>query len=354
MSTGLGGGTCEHGAASAKLNAQNHMDEQAPNYHREFLTSPQHAALGLLTLGAGFMSGMILPLIAGVTCYTLGWIYLPDLPFFRRWVDRRQEAVKRAEEAQKVAAFIQRREALIASLSPVRRECYNRLAAVCQDIETASADNLLASANPATDPRLRKLDELMWTYLRLLGIQESLEQFLETERSENLPTVLKDAEAEATRLNAEVDALKAKGATGAIETKQRYLASRLERLEVLRKRRQRSEQAEANLALVVSEQERLDQQIKLIRADAVATKNAETLTARIDATVEHLDQTNKWLSEMDEFKDLVGDMPSTELRVGYQATTTPLRTANAAAAEAPPIIEGVPFKKSYPARQKLK
>jgi len=330
------------------------MDEQAPNYHGEFLKSPQHAALGVLTLGLGFMSGMMLPLIAGATCYALGWIYLPDLPFFRRWVDRRREAAKQAEENQKVAAFVRRRDSLLASLSPERRESYNRLAAVCHDIETASADNLLASADPTTDPRLRKLDELMWTYLRLLGIQESLEQFLETERSEDVPALLKDAEAEATRLNAEVEALKAKGNTSALDTKQRYLGSRLERLEVLRKRQQRSEQAQANLALVVSEQERLDQQIKLIRADAVATKNAETLTARIDATVEHLDQTNKWLSEMDEFKDLVGDMPSTEMRVGYQATATPLPTATAAPVAPPPIIEGVPFKKSYPARQRQK
>jgi hypothetical protein len=84
--------------------------------------------------------------------------------------------------------------------------------------------------------------------------------------------------------------------------------------------------------LVVSEQERLDQQIKLIRADAVATKNAEALTARIDATVEHLDQTNKWLSELDEFKDLVADMPATEVRVGY-----------AAAAPPPPIPEPPPI-----------
>jgi hypothetical protein len=171
------------------------MDEQAPNYHREFLKSPQHAALGVLTLGLGFATGMMLPLIAGVTCYSLGWIYLPDLPFFRRWVDRRRDAAKRAEETQKVAAFIQRRDSLLASLSPVRRECYSRLAGVCQDIETASADNLLASADPTTDPRLRKLDELMWTYLRLLSIQQSLEQFLETERSENVPALLKDAEA---------------------------------------------------------------------------------------------------------------------------------------------------------------
>jgi hypothetical protein len=328
------------------------MDEQAPNYHREFLKSPQHAALGLLTLGVGFMSGMMLPLIAGVTCYTLGWIYLPDLPFFRRWVDRRHETARRAQETQKVSAFIQRRDSLVASLSPERRERYNRLAGVCRDIETASADNLLASADPATDPRLRKLDELMWTFLRLLGIEESLEQFLETEKRENVPAVLKDAEAEASRLNTEIEALKAKGNATALDTKQRYLSSRLERLEVLRKRQQRIEQAEANLALVVSEQDRLEQQIKLIRADAVATKNAETLTARIDATVEHLDQTNKWLSEMDEFKDLVGDMPSTELRVGYQATTVPLPIPTAAPASTPPIIQGVPFKKRYPDRQK--
>ena len=30
------------------------MEEQAPNYRGEFLPSPHHAALGLLTLGAGF------------------------------------------------------------------------------------------------------------------------------------------------------------------------------------------------------------------------------------------------------------------------------------------------------------
>jgi DNA repair exonuclease SbcCD ATPase subunit len=320
------------------------MDEQPPSYHREFLESPHHAALGLLTLGVGFMSGMLLPLIGGATLYTLGWIYLPDLPFFRHWVDKRREAVKRAEEAQKVAEFVRRRDALVATLSSERRERYLRLTAVCHDIESATADNALASPDAATDPRLRKLDELMWTYLRLLGIEQSLGAFLETERSEDVPSLVKAAEAEVAGLNTELEALKTKGNGAALDTKQRYLGSRMERLEVLRKRQQRSEQAEANLALVVSEQDRLDQQIKLIRADAVATKNAETLTARIDATVEHLDQTNKWLSELDEFKDLVGDMPATDLRVGYEAVARP--------AGPPPVIEGVPFRKRDAGRQK--
>lgn len=314
------------------------MDEQAPNYHAEFLKSPQHVVLGALTLGLGLMSASLLAFIGGVTAYILGWIYLPDLPFFRRWVDGRHANAQRAQEALRVAGFIQKRDSLLRSLSPERHERYDRLAGVCHDIETASADSPLASAEQS-DPRLRKLDELMWTYLRLLSIEQSLCQFLETERRENVPTLVKEAEAEAARLNAELEALKGRGADATVDTKQRYLSSRLERLEVLRKRQQRTDQANDNLALILSEQDRLDQQIKLIRADAVATKNAESLTARIDATVEHLGQTNKWLAEMDEFKDLVGDMPSTDLRVGYEA-----------AAPAPPPMLETP--KRLPPRQR--
>src|SRR5258708_5453145 len=134
------------------------MDEQAPNYHSEFFKSPHHAALGLLTLGLGFLSAQVLGLIIGVTAYVLGWIYLPDMGFFRRWVDGRSNSARQAEDAQKVADFVQRRDALLRSLSPERRERYAVLSKVCRDIETATADNLLASADPTTDPRLKKLD----------------------------------------------------------------------------------------------------------------------------------------------------------------------------------------------------
>jgi hypothetical protein len=308
------------------------MDPAAPNYHREFLKSPHHAVLGVLTLGLGFMSASVLGLIAGATAYLLGWIYLPDLPLFRRWVQRRHEAALRAADAQGVTQFLQRRDALLRALCPEYRERYGRLAQVCRDIEAATADNAFSSSEPGADPRLRKLDELMWTSLRLLSIQESLEQFLQTEARDNVPDLLREAEAEAKRLNAEVEALKAQANNALLETRQRYLGSRLERLEVLRKRQQRSEQARANRDLVVAEQDRLDQQIKLIRADAIASKNAESLTARIDATVEHLDQTNKWLSEMDEFKDLAGDLPPTQMRIGYQPTSPQPQPAS------PPII----------------
>jgi hypothetical protein len=301
------------------------MSDPPVNYRREFLKSPHHAWFGLFTLGAGFIAGATAPifLLGGATAYVLGWIYLPDLSFFKKWVDTRRLNEKQKAALAEIEAFVKRREGLLAALSTSRRQRYHQLAAVCRDIEHASADNPLASSDPATDPRLRKLDELMWTYLRMLTIEESLDRFMESERRENVPGLVKEAQEEVAEISAEVEALKKEGRKLAAEQKEKLLTSRLERLEVLNKRLHRIEQSQANLALVVSEQERLEQQIKLIRADAIASKNAASLSARIDATVEHLDQTNKWLAELDEFKDLVGDLPATELRVGFQAAAPP-------------------------------
>ncbi len=299
------------------------MDSQPPKYRREFFKSPHHVWLGLLTLGAGLIVGADyrIALLAAPAAYALGWVYLPDMGFFRRWVDRRRQSAQQAIGLAEAAEFLRKRDELLAKLSTPRRQHYHALTAVCRDIEQASGEQSMAPGEPQSDPRLRKLDELMWTHLRMLTIEESLDRFLETERRDNVPALLQEAEEEAAALSAEHDALKAKGtSTSLLEPKERLLASRLERLNVLRKRAERIEQTQANMQLVIAEQERLEQQIKLIRADAIASKNTETLTARIDATVEHLDQTNKWLAEMDEFKDLVGEMPVTPVRLGYEST----------------------------------
>ena len=303
------------------------MADQPPSYRGEFLKSPHHAALALVTLGGGFILGSSFPLalVLGATAYVLGWIYLPDMPLFHRWVDRRGQAVENAAAQAQVAKFLQQRDNLIASLTSASRSHYESLAAVCRDIEAAGADTPLTPDNPDDDPRLRKLDELMWTFLRLLSIEDSLKEFLETERREDVPGIVKNAEAEVAQLSAEFEALKKKGTGVAIlDPKERLLDSKLERLDVLHKRQERIQQAQSNLELVMSEEDRLEQQVKLIRADAMASKNADTLSARIDATVEHLDQTNKWLSEMSDFRDMVGEMPDSPKRIGYAATAPPM------------------------------
>jgi hypothetical protein len=297
------------------------MDEPVSNYRHEFLRSKHHVWLGLVTLGLGFLLGADKPLylLLGAAAYVLGWIYMPDMPFFRRVVDSKHDAVKQGEDARQLAEFQQKRTNLLASLAPSLRTRYHELAEVCNQIEKGTADGPLTAAG-SPDPRLLKLDELMWTFLRLLHLEDILERFLETERREDLPGRVRDAEAEIGAVGRELETMKKQIAGAANQdAKERLLQSRLEALEVLRKRQARVEQAQANLALVRSEQERLDFQIKLIRADAMAANSTSSISARIDATVEQLDQTNKWLAEINDFKDVVGDFPSTDTRVGYRA-----------------------------------
>jgi hypothetical protein len=289
------------------------VPDSPPNYRRAFWISRHHAWLALLTLGLGFASGEPLGLFAGATLYALGLVFVPDFTFFRRAIDARAQSAHATEAAAQLIAFQKQHETLLAGLSTGRRSRHAQLVAVCRDIESASAE--AQNAGLDLDTRRRKLDELAWTYLRMLNIEQSLEVYLETERKEQVPALVATLEAETPALAAEVDALKKiTPRPHLLDGKERLLTSRLERLSALRQRLTRIEQAQANHDLVRSEQERLVEQVKLIRADAIAAKNADTLTARIDLSIEHLAATNKWLSELAEFKDLTAQMPAATSR----------------------------------------
>jgi hypothetical protein len=306
------------------------MAEEPKSYRREFWSSATHALMGLCTLGAAALTaspGRAWPLLVGVAAYALGWIYVPDMPFFRRSVDKKRAQQHATENALELDQFRARHALLVSKLSSARMERYSALLAVCQDIERASSDasvRAMGPLDPNDDLRLKKLEELAWTYLRLLSIEETQERFLEVERRDNLPRELENVTAEERKLAAEVAELQKTGPVARVETKQRLLESCRERLSVLIKRVDRVEETRSNLALIASEQERLVLQVKLIRADAVATKNAQALSDRIDATVEHLNETNKWLAGLEEFKDLVGGLPETPGRMGFGTfTATP-------------------------------
>lgn len=280
-----------------------------PNYRRAFWTSRHHAWLGILTLGLGFLSGEPLGLLIGATLYALGLVFLPDTGFFRRAIDAREAAARDRDAAAQVAVFQQEQEKLLAALSAGRRTRYNQLVAVCSDIDSASSE-AQGPTDLDLDTRRRKLAELSWTYLRMLSIEQSLEVYLETERKEQVPALVRTLQGETDALSAEVAAMKqASPRPATLDGKERLLTSRLERLASLQQRLQRIEQADTNHDLIRSEQERLVEQVKLIRADAIAAKNADTLTARIDLSIDHLAATNKWLAELAEFKDLTAQMP---------------------------------------------
>jgi hypothetical protein len=178
-------------------------------------------------------------------------------------------------------------------------------------------------------------------------MQESLEQFLTVERSEQpVEEMIAESEQEVAAIAADLEQLKASGAN--TDSKERLLKSKQERLEVLRKRATRVHEAESNLEVVMAEQDRLAEQIKLIRADAIAMKNSDALSARISASVAQLNETSKWLSEMDQFKDLASEPPLPEKRVGYGPTAPPPLPQSATRAQFQSAAEPEPAAPSQP------
>lgn len=286
------------------------------SYRSAFLKSKQHAILGFATIGLGFVFGHIFPFILGIVGYVLGWLYIPDMPFFKKIVDGQNNEAASQENREKLQEFILKRDRLLSNLAPHLKAKYRDLVGSCEDIERETSTTYILAGAESPDIRIKKLDELMWTYLRLLCMDQSLSSFINSEKKEFIAQQIKELEDSLAFYAKKNEELKASGTP----LSERLFQSKSSMLETLKRRLVRINDAIENIELVRAEQERLVEQIKLLRADSFAMQNSELLSQRIDASMEQLESTKKWLSEMDTFKSALDDtMPVFEGRVGYGA-----------------------------------
>lgn len=286
------------------------------NYFKEFLHSKDNLILVGLTIGIGFMSGNVFGLILGLVGYGIGFMFLHDSKYFKSKINKKYQNEQTKIEQDKMSAFKERQNACYCSLSNSRKAKYNDLVSICKDIENATMT--VGDSIEGSEMRLRKIDELMWTYMKLLCISQSIEVFLEYERKEDIPVAVNEADIRIKTLVEEIEKLKTKGSSPLLDSKQKLFNSLSEQVSVLHKRIQRIEMAKVNVEVVQAEQDRLTQQIKLLRAEAMASKNAEALSSKIDNSVSTLEETNKWLSQMTEFQDFSDDIPVAEKRIGFK------------------------------------
>ena len=270
------------------------------NYCKEYLGSQEHLWAGVFTLGPAIASASAIGFMVGAVAYAITWIYLPGMDFFRRKVDLKAEALTRTENDAVVAEFKARRDKIRRGLNSENQERYNELAGVCQEIESTGNGN---------DALFGKLDELMWTYLKLLAMDEAIGRFLEESKGDDLSVQLAAAQSEMGKMDLENPA---KGSS-----RERLRDSRRQVLEVLQKRQEAAGSAADNLGIVRSEAERLGHQIRLLRAESVASRNSELLTAKINSSVETLQDTNSMLSQMSDYQEMIADMPPDGARTGY-------------------------------------
>lgn len=286
------------------------------NYRREFLYSAHHAYMGLATLGVGAVSGNVFGLMLGALAYTIGWIYLPDSGFFKKSIDDKTAAIKKKEDDIKIEDFRKKQTKVLNSLEQRHLIKYKKLREICLEIERVFGD----SGTEAQGLRLGSLDKLMWAYLRLLGMQEMLEKFMSTESSTSLDEQREEITNELYDLRIQLNELKENREVlpSLLETKERVIKSKQDRLDALQQRKERMEQAKSNLAYVVAEQERLHEEILLMRSDVMASRDAQSLSLKIDATVDHIDEANKIMRQFEGILELSDDVPMIgESRIGY-------------------------------------
>ena len=289
---------------------------------RTFFASPHHAWLGALTVGAGLASADIRYATAGAAAYLLGWIYLPDTPLFRNWVKRREDAVLAREEAGIALNFKQRQKELYASLAKTRQIAYDTLAHIGRDIEKALQRGAGGGAPEELQPQLLQIDRLMWTYLKLLRMDQDQQELIQREQKEDVPGMLREAAADLKELEQELAGLDAAADANRWEAVNRLCNSKRDRLDVLRRRELGLEKAENDLQLTLSEQDRLVDLFKLMRSEVNNVRDASEMTPDISASARRVaDDLGGWSPQID-LMDKEGErFPEIRRRVGYGAET---------------------------------
>ena len=77
-------------------------------------------------------------------------------------------------------------------------------------------------------------------------------------------------------------------------------------------------EAKENLQILNSELVRLEHEIQLLRADAIANKNSDFLSAKINASVESLQESKTILKAMSNAEELSLDIPSNIANLGFE------------------------------------
>ncbi len=263
------------------------------NYYKEFATSKTHAALGV-GIAAAFAAANPLLLMCASAGYILGWVYLPTSKFFTAQVQGKLEGAQKAAQAAELAGFQARRNALLERLSGDNRARYDNLTRTCGEVAGNTPGNALING---------KLQELLWTYLKMLLMQQGIQTYLAETDESVLERNLADVEEELKTLGAD---------------KQRLRSSKESLRDTLSQHRKSVADAKENLLVLNSELTRLEHEIQLLRADAIANRSSDVLSAKINASVESLQQSKSILQTMSNVEELALDIPAQAASLDFE------------------------------------
>lgn len=188
----------------------------------------------------------------------------------------------------------------IRQLSPEDQQRYRALEARCQGIlEQQSRGTALA---PGVEEQGEGLGRLVWIYLRLLLTRQSIRKIIRESSS---------SPEQAAQLKERIDKLQEQLKQPTIgEDLRKSLAAQIE---ILQQRQEKKREAAEKLAFLDAELTRIQEQVELLREQAVLSTDPEVVSQRIDQVTTTLGGTNQWIRDQQKIygamEDLLSDPP---------------------------------------------
>jgi len=218
---------------------------------------------------------------------------------------RFQRFVAASQRLQSQKQWKNRIGSLVRQLSSGDQQKYQALEARCR----ALLEQQIQIQAPAEGVEIhgQGLGRLLWVYLRLLLTRQGIIRIIHGSDGTT---------AESAAINERIDHLKAQLESPLTEDLRKSLTGQIE---ILQQRLKRRQEARQKLEFLEAELTRIQEQVELVREQAVLSADPETLSKRIDNITATLGGTTQWISDQQKIfgavEDLVDEPPPLQLTV---------------------------------------
>jgi hypothetical protein len=244
---------------------------------------------GWLVLGAGLELGYL--------------TMLATHPRFQRFVQGKLSAGASGDGERRL-------QALVSTLPDLDKRRYAALAQRCQAILEQQFPGDRSA--PGYDSQSDSLGRLTWMYLRLLVTRQAIQRIVRegpATRAPGDPPPIPGSSG-TQRIEQRIADLERKLRESLSDDLRRSLTSQLD---LLRQRSARRSEAEQKLAFLDAELARIEEQVELIREQAVLSTDPELFSQRIDEISATLGSTGQWIAEQQQtlgaMDDLISEPP---------------------------------------------
>jgi hypothetical protein len=217
---------------------------------------------------------------------------------FQRFVGASQKLQTRSQWQAKI-------DALIRQLSSEDQQRYRALEVRCWTL--LEQQHAIQAPSPGLQAQGEGLSRLLWVYLRLLATRQAINRILRG--SGGSPN-------ESIGLEDRINKLQARLQEPLSEELRKSLTGQTE---ILQQRLDKRREAKEKLAFLDAELTRIQEQVELVREQAVVSTDPESLSKRIDDITATLGGTTQWISDQQKIygavEDLMSEPPPLQLTI---------------------------------------